>query len=185
MILTSEGARHAGSKIKFKQNSKAILETEFKYTLSLTEQIITRFCRWAQQRHDISGVFLVGSHARETASPTSDVDLVILTSEPQRYLEDFSWVSEFGDFNSIQHEDWGAVQSIRVFYKNGPEIEYGITTPDWASSPIPQSTLDVLAGGMKLLFDRSGMLAEAITGVPNSASGDVVQSAGGSPKPAV
>lgn len=85
----------------------------------------------------MTGVFLVGSHARGIAASESDVDLVVLTTEPKRYLDDFTWVSAFGDFKSIRHEDWGMVQSIRVFYEDGHEIEYGITTPALASHPIP------------------------------------------------
>jgi predicted nucleotidyltransferase len=131
------------------------------------EMVIEAFCTWARQRPDIAGVFLVGSHARGDATSDSDIDLVILTSEPEPYLDDVSWVSQFGTARSVDREDWGKVQSLRVFYAGGPEVEYGITTPDWASHPVPQRTQEVLAGGMKLLFDRTGVFADAIKRIPN------------------
>ena len=133
------------------------------------EELVNRLCEWAQQMSDIAGVFLVGSHARGHPTAQSDVDLVLLASEPRTYLDDVSWVSQFGTPECITREDWGKVQSLRVVYSGGQEIEYGITTPDWASHPIPQSTQEVLAGGMRLLYDRTGDLARAIERVPNPA----------------
>jgi predicted nucleotidyltransferase len=126
------------------------------------EEFITNFCEWARKKPDVAGILLVGSHARGKASPESDIDLVLLTSQPALYLDDLSWVSVFGSPSSVTKEDWGKVQSVRVFYPDGLEIEYGITTPDWVSLPVPQSTRKVLAAGVKLLFDRTGKLAEAI-----------------------
>ena len=40
---------------------------------------------------------LVGSHAREDANEDSDVDLVILTTNLEKYFLDESWVSIFGE----------------------------------------------------------------------------------------
>lgn len=136
----------------------------------MTEQeLIEAFARWVEQDSNVAGVFLVGSYARGDASPESDVDLVILTSRPGSYVSDTSWVGNFGSPSSVVLEDWGAVQSVRVHYSSGPEVEYGITTPDWATTPIPQSTQNVLADGMKLLFDRTGELEKATREVPNIA----------------
>jgi len=136
------------------------------------EKMIKEFCTWARERADIAGVFLVGSHARGDATSESDVDLVMLTSEPKPYLDDVSWVSQFGASESVEHEDWGKVQSLRVFYAGGPEVEFGITTLDWASHPVPESTQGVLKGGMKLIFDRTGELAQAIGKIPNKMAGE-------------
>jgi len=52
--------------------------------------------RWASRRSDIRGLALVGSHASNRARPDSDLDLLLLATEPKRYLEDTSWVSAFG-----------------------------------------------------------------------------------------
>jgi len=137
------------------------------------QQIIEAFPRWAMQKPNVTGIFLVGSYARGDASPESDVDLVILTSRPDAFLSNTSWVGNFGSPSSVVTEDWGKVQSIRVHYVDGPEVEYGITTSDWATHPIPQSTQNVLADGMKLLFDRTGELEKAIDKIPNKKIHDI------------
>ena len=56
-----------------------------------------------------------------------DIDLVLLADEPQKYLEDLRWTERFGLVQKHQTEDYGKLISIRVWYQNGVEVEYGIT----------------------------------------------------------
>jgi predicted nucleotidyltransferase len=109
-------------------------------------------------------VALVGSYARGTAKPTSDVDLVILTSCPQRYLQATGWTTAFGPVAGQAIEDWGKVTSLRVWYEGGEEVEFGITTPEWVAHPIDEGTRKVISDGIRILFDRHDYLAAAISG---------------------
>ena len=104
----------------------------------------------------------MGSHARGTAEPTSDVDLVILSSRPQRYLQAAEWTTTFGQVARQAIEDWGKVTSLRVWYESGDEVEFGITTPEWAAQPLDEGTRRVISGGMRILLDPHGLLAGAI-----------------------
>lgn len=85
------------------------------------------FVAWAGGHGDVQGIALVGSYARGGARDDSDIDLVILTDQPQVYLEDPRWMEHFGTVKEYQTEDYGKLISIRVFYQNGIEVEYGIT----------------------------------------------------------
>ena len=114
---------------------------------------------WAASRDDIAAVALVGSYARGTASVDSDIDLVILTAHPEGYIQDTTWVGLFGEVARQQVEDWGKVTSLRVWYADGREVEFGITTPDWIAEPLDEGTAQAIAGGIKLLFERDGMLS--------------------------
>jgi hypothetical protein len=51
-------------------------------------------------------------------------------------------------------EDNGKVTSIRTWYKNGLEEEYGITGEDWASIPLDEETRQLIQDGIKVLFER-------------------------------
>lgn len=117
------------------------------------------FSRWAGVQPDVKGVALVGSYARDAATPGSDVDVLILTTDAARYIRDRSWVSLFGEVTECRVEDWGKVTSLRTFYEDGLEVEYGFSTPDWACVPMDAVSFRVVLDGMKVLFDPLGILS--------------------------
>src|SRR5690349_18134018 len=114
---------------------------------------------WARGRADIEGIALVGSYARNTASITSDVDLIFLTGERSHYLQDHEWVSEFGNVKRIQAETWGNVETLRATYTEGLEVEYNFAEPSWADVPVEPGTLRVVKEGFRILLDPRGKLS--------------------------
>ncbi len=110
----------------------------------------------------MQAIALVGSYARGTARDDSDIDLVILTHQPQKYLEELKWIKGFGSVEKHQTEDYGKLASIRVWYENGVEVEYGITGPDWAALPLDAGTQEVIRGGMIVLFERGNLLSRNV-----------------------
>jgi predicted nucleotidyltransferase len=136
---------------------------------SVIEVLLSGFVRWAAGRPDVQGVLLVGSHARGTARPDSDVDLVVLTDAPASYVDDAGWPARFGDVVRRDVEDWGRVTSVRVLYATGLEVEFGITPPDWVDTPFDPGTRRVVEGGCRVLFDRDGSLA-TLASPPSSSS---------------
>ena len=77
----------------------------------VVEQILEAVTAWAVGRPEIRGVALVGSHARGTAGPDSDVDLVIVTERPRELVQETDWTGAFGAVDRIQEEAWGRVTS--------------------------------------------------------------------------
>lgn len=120
---------------------------------------IEDFMRWSKRRRDIRAVALVGSYAREAATETSDVDLVILADKPQEYITDTQWLRVFGRVIAQKVEDYGKLTSLRVWYESGLEIEYGFTTRDWAKTPLDAGTKQVIDGGMRVLFEKEVLLS--------------------------
>jgi streptomycin adenylyltransferase len=123
------------------------------------DQFLTDLRQWAEQQEDVAGVLLVGSHARGQAREDSDVDVVLLALNPERYLEDRSWVGQFGAVARVEEEDWGRVTSLRVWYAKGLEVEFSWTEPAWASLPPDPGTTQVVSDRARIVFDREGMLA--------------------------
>jgi len=117
-------------------------------------QLILKVQAWAATRPDVLGVSLVGSHARGSATPESDVDLVIVCKAPPTLIDDADWVRAFGEPQRVEREDWGRVTSRRVRYANGLEVEFGIADRDWASAPLDAGTRRVIEDGLVVLFDR-------------------------------
>ena len=122
-------------------------------------QFLNDVTRWASTQSDIQALALVGSHARNAATVTSDVDLVLITTEPNRYLHNLNWIWRFGTVEKHQVENYGLLTSIRVWYTNGCEIEYGITDESWAAVPLDKGTQQVIEDGMRILFERGTTLS--------------------------
>jgi predicted nucleotidyltransferase len=117
-------------------------------------QFLDDFARWASCQPDVLAVILVGSHARNEAKDSSDIDLLIVTKEPNSFLEDVGWVQLFGPFDRRQLEDYRRVSSLRVWYSGSHEVEYGFTDETWIASPLDEGTRKILAGGFEILVER-------------------------------
>jgi uncharacterized protein len=122
------------------------------------ETLLDRVLTWAAGRQDVRGVALVGSYARGTARPDSDVDLVLLAERPDLLVRDTAWLSDFGRVSRFTVEDWGRVTALRAWYAGGLEVEFGLATVDWATRPDP-GTLRVVSDGFRVLLDRDGAFA--------------------------
>lgn len=124
------------------------------------QKFIETFAKWANQQSSISGALLVGSQARGTAREDSDVDLVLIVSNPSEYLQSDDWIKAFGESSDIRHEDFGLVQSRRAFFGDGIEVEFGITTLKWLKTdPIDAGTKRVMSDGYRVLDDKAGLIA--------------------------
>ena len=98
----------------------------------------------------------MGSHARGKAQQDSDIDLVLLCTEYESYLQDLGWANDFGKPASVRLEDYGKLTFVRVFYEEGPEAEFGFTQLDWLALPLDVGTAGVLRNGCQIVYDRSG-----------------------------
>ncbi len=123
------------------------------------KDFLQQFTARAKTRADILTVALVGSYARGTARPESDVDLVIITTDPAQYFTDVKWIAQFGEPARYQTEDYGLLTSLRVWYTDGLEVEYGLTDERWVAVPLDAGTRQVISDGMKVLFERGDILS--------------------------
>jgi hypothetical protein len=73
-------------------------------------------------------------------------------------------VQRFGTVEKQQIEDYGNLTSLRVWYREGLEIEYGLTDERWAAIPLDEGTRRVMAGGIRVLFERGDMLSRHLAG---------------------
>jgi len=135
----------------------------------MSEDQVNRFLKgfleWAHTQTDIQAVALVGSYARNTATATSDIDLVVITSRPDNYMRDLGWTRRFGLVNRHQVEDYGKLVSVQVWYADGREVEYGISDESWTALPLDAGTRRVISDGMCVLFEREPLLSRHQVGI--------------------
>ena len=130
------------------------------------DHILQVVLAWATEQPRIRAVALVGSHARETARPDSDIDLLLLATDPDNFRLDTMWVEQI-NWHSIdtrlqnwQDEDYGAAWSRRVWLDpHSREIELAFVGLGWASAnPIDGGTRLVISGGCRVLHDPDAFL---------------------------
>lgn len=110
--------------------------------------------QWAENEKQVESIIVVGSYARGTYKKTSDIDLVIITSNKKEMLKNQNFIKVFGDVNKSQIEYYGACTSIRVWYKDGKEVEFGMVNPTWIEKPLDKGTNKVLSDGFKVIIDK-------------------------------
>jgi hypothetical protein len=85
---------------------------------------------------------------------------VILCKNPKIFIGQTDWIAEFGLVKNKAIEDWGKVTSMRVWYEEGLEVEFGLTAQDWIAQPLDEGTRKVLKDGYKILVDKAGRLRD-------------------------
>lgn len=117
-------------------------------------------------RASVSGIVavaLVGSWARSAGRQDSDVDLIVLSSEPDALLagDATAWGSVFGEgVELIRCADFGLLQERRLRRADGLEVEVGVGGPEWARTDPPDAgSARVVRDGMRILFDPLALLA--------------------------
>lgn len=131
------------------------------------EGFLQQIVRWAERRSDIGGLLLVGSWARGTARPDSDVDLMFLVEDPGAFRTDTGWMAQIGlEVSQWRDEDYGAAWSRHVYLENGSRLELSFGTSEWAKTdPVDAGTFGVISDGGRILYDPEGALERLLNHV--------------------
>lgn len=121
-------------------------------------EFIDSVFNWGKQNKHIDSILLAGSYARHEEKPDSDIDLIIVVHSRDDFLNNLDWLEVFGKVSEYSIEDYGRVQSVRVFYKNGFEVEFGITEIMWTEIPADPGTFQVISDGSRIIIDKTGRL---------------------------
>jgi uncharacterized protein len=119
---------------------------------------------WVEAKEEIRGLALVGSYARDAVRPDSDIDLLLLTENPQDF-RDAAWLATI-DWSRVgirptkwADEEYGVVWSRRIWFQPKEEIEFAFAPLSWADpSPVDKGTRRVVSDGFRVLYDPDGLL---------------------------
>ena len=128
---------------------------------------------WAANEPDVVAVGLAGSWARGTARLDSDVDLVVLTEEPARFVGQDDWVERAVGRAAtvVRTRTWGPLTERRLRLAGGLEVELGFVLPGWAAEPVDEGTARVVREGFRVLHDPRGILRRLVGAVAAAESG--------------
>ena len=146
------------------------LEVEAAY-----EKLIERFRRWAARRPDLRAAFVVGSRGRANhrADEWADLDVVIITTNPQFYIRSSGWVRRFGEplLTFLEATAFGGENERRVLYEGMLDVDFAVIplqklqaiVAAAADAETIAKVQDMVGRGIRVLIDKDGMVGQAQT----------------------
>jgi hypothetical protein len=120
---------------------------------------------WLEGRNDLRAFALVGSWARGNPKPSSDLDLIIIASDPEKYRRPGTWLCDIQFATAAFEIDhyttgkYGDVWSCHVYLKPDAEVELTFASPGWANADPPDpGTKFVVADAFRIIVDKDGVL---------------------------
>jgi aminoglycoside 6-adenylyltransferase len=136
-------------------------------TTQAYQQLLDRFVAWAQTQPDIRAAIVLGSRARadRPADEWSDLDLLVLTSDPGRLLAQTDWLDHLGTpwLTFLEPTATGGGTERRALFEGGLDVDF-VPTPvelvrQFASQGWPPEVAGVIRRGMRFVLDKDGLAA--------------------------
>ena len=142
------------------------------------EDVLDRFLAWARPQPDVRAVIVVGSRARtdHPADAFSDLDLVVVTTDPERYLSQTDWLKPLGTpwLTFLEKQAVGEGLERRVLFEGALDVDFvplaNKAVREMALEGWPPEVAAVLRRGFRLVLDKDDLQSLLIGGVPTTTS---------------
>jgi aminoglycoside 6-adenylyltransferase len=129
------------------------------------DQIIERFIAWAQNQADIRAVVVIGSRARSVrqADQWSDLDLLVVTTDPARYLSNTDWLLPIGQpwVTFVERLTIDEGSERRVLFEGCLDVDFAFDPVDrirrMAAEGWPPEFAGILGRGFRVILDKDGL----------------------------
>jgi aminoglycoside 6-adenylyltransferase len=126
-------------------------------------ELLDRIVSWAQACPDIRGMLLVGSQARidRPADEWSDLDLVIIATDPDRYLAEPEWLEQISEpWVTFLEGTIVGTRERRVLFAGALDVDFNFFTREQFQQIFRHEAVTdtVLHRGARVLLDRDGIL---------------------------
>lgn len=132
------------------------------------QRLTAGLAQWAEREPSCRALAAVGSWTRGVARPDSDLDLIVLTDDLDRWARGDDWLQalliDLGFAPAAGRlERHGVARSWRVAVARTVELELTLADVSWAhASPIDPGTRRVATDGLRVLVDKDRCLAAVL-----------------------
>jgi aminoglycoside 6-adenylyltransferase len=128
------------------------------------ERLIERFVAWAQTQPDIRAAIVLGSRARadRPADEWSDLDLVMLVTDPALFLASAEWLRSIGDvwLTFVEPTATGGGMERRALFEGDLDVDFSFAPcaglERMFEHGVPPDVASVFRRGSRVLFDKDG-----------------------------
>lgn len=128
--------------------------------------LIERISDWAENQDDIRAVLIQGSYARtdKPADEWSDLDLTLITTTPERYIQASDWVTSIGShwLTFVEKTSDGNGMERRVMFEDGLDVDFAIfplaAIQQMVAHGMSEEAQYTLSRGTRILVDKDGLL---------------------------
>lgn len=148
------------------------------------DQLVKQFASWAETQSDIRAAIILGSRARTEfpADEWADLDIVMVTSRPERYVSSAEWVQSIGKplLTFIEPAAGGDEMERRVLFEGMLDVDFAIF-PLAKVQAVVQGGIEAVQAanafgrGFRVIVDKDGIgsklqaLASSVKNVAPSA----------------
>jgi len=144
--------------------------------MRLADETLAQIAEWANRRDDVHALILLGSQARteHKADQWSDIDIVLLVDDPDRYLGSPTWLEELGSplLTLVQPSALGGGLERRVLFRSGMDVDFSFVptalAPDLVTMADDPQVLRVLGRGVRVIVDKTDFVKKALDGLSYS-----------------
>jgi aminoglycoside 6-adenylyltransferase len=134
------------------------------------EQLLERFVAWAQTQPDIHAAVVLGSRARtdHPADDWSDLDLLVVISDPDRLLSQIDWLAHLGTpwVTFLEGTAVGGLAERRVLFEGGLEVDFSpvplALVRQFAASGLPPEVAGIFRRGVRVALDKDGLAGRLV-----------------------
>ena len=138
------------------------------------ETLLERLVLWANDTHEVQAIFVIGSRTREhsSADAFSDLDLVMVVTETERFLSSDEWIKSIGDYwMEFTENTFGGGKERRVLFESALDVDFCLFSEARFRKTVKESeTQDIFRRGFRVLLDRAelaGLLSDVVLESPS------------------
>jgi aminoglycoside 6-adenylyltransferase len=139
------------------------------------ERLIANFVPWARGREEIRSAAVIGSRARGANHPAdefSDLDIILVATDPQPYIATGGWVEAMGApwLAFVEGTPDGRLSERRVLFEGGLDVDFVFMAVgpvrEMLKTGVDPDLADMIRRGARILVDKDGLAAQIITATP-------------------
>lgn len=142
----------------------------------MTEKLLQDLVEYGKTQPDIAAILNQGSRARSDhpADEWADLDVIIFTTNKQKYLNNSDWLENLGKpiVTHLEKTAVGDELERRAIFEGGVDVDFSIISREQLAedleNPSPQD-LDMIRRGVRVLFDRTGTIETNISKLSKAA----------------